>query len=247
MKDAAAASPVGEAAAASFIQFLNDPPEALAWYENCLRQSGYSAAPFYGTRRRKQVILMQTFSEPLPADLGALIHAPASADGTLDPSLLVPDAERLERWYGARLGRARRWALIVEPHRKIAEMIDYVLEFELGIQSVSVPRPRLIPMLFRRWVPDLVVAEIPFTEGAPSLRDLENLRSVLDVAHAQRVPIPVLLCTTYIEITPVLAQSAGFAGLIHKPFLPATLVNAVRTVLDNRLEGGQQRRHDLLS
>ena len=185
---------------------------------------------------------MQTFSEPLPADLGAFLHAPASLDGTLDTPLLATDAERLERWYGARLGRARRWALIVEPHRKMAEMIDYLLDFELSIQSVSVPRPRLIPTLFRRWVPDLVVAEIPFAEGAPSLRDLENLRGVVEIAHAQPRPIPVLLCTTYMEITPALAQSAGFSGLIHKPFLPATLVSAVRSVLDHRLEGGPRPR-----
>lgn len=212
------------------------PQVSLLWYENCLRQNGYAAALLYGIRR-KQVILVQTISEPLPADLGAFIHAPAPSDGTLDTTVLAPDAERLERWYGARLGRARRWALIVEPHRKIAEMINYILEFDLSIQSVSVPRPRLIPTLFRRWIPDLVVAEIPFAEGAPALRDLENLRSVIDMAHAQRVPIPVLLCTTYLEITPALAQNAGFAGLIHKPFLPATLVQAVRAVLGNRLEG----------
>lgn len=185
---------------------------------------------------------MQTFAESLPADLGAFIHAPASSNGTLDTSLLAPDAERLERWYGARLGHARRWALIVEPHRKIAEMIDYILDFELGIQSVAVPRPRLIPTLFRRWVPDLVLAEIPFAEGAPALRDLENLRGVVEVAHAQHAPIPVLLCTTYVEVTPALAQSAGFSGLIHKPFLPATLVTAVRAVLGNRLEGGLRPR-----
>jgi DNA-binding NarL/FixJ family response regulator len=181
---------------------------------------------------------VQTFAEPLPADQGACARAPTSSDETLNISLLTPDALRLERWYGARLGHKRRWALIVEPHRKIAEMIDYILDFELGIQSVSVPRPRLIPTLFRRWVPDLVLAEIPFAEGAPSLRDLEHLRSVVEVSHVQRTPIPVLLCTTYVEITPALAQEAGFSGLIHKPFLPATLVSAVRGVLGGHLEGG---------
>jgi len=181
---------------------------------------------------------VQTFAEPLPADQGACARAPTSSDEMVNISLLAPDALRLERWYGARLGHKRRWALIVEPHRKIAEMIDYILDFELGIQSVAVPRPKLIPTLFRRWVPDLVVAEIPSAEGAPSLRDLEHLRGVVEVSHAQRTPIPVLLCTTYVEITPALAQEAGFSGLIHKPFLPATLVSAVRAVLGSYLEGG---------
>ncbi len=176
---------------------------------------------------------MQTSSELLPAEPERLLHIPASSSsGPLDlPPILAPNAERLGRWYGERLGRHRRWALIVEPHRKIAELIGYLLDFELGIQAVSVPRPRLVPGLFRRWTPDLVVAEIPPAEGAPSPNDLAGLRPLLEVAQSQQPPLPIILCTTYIEVTPALARSVGFADLIHKPFLPTTLVSSVRNVL----------------
>ena len=153
-----------------------------------------------------------------------------------DQPLLTPNAERLGRWYGERLGRARRWALIVEPQRNIAELVAYLLEFELGIQAVSLPRPRLIPSLFHRWSPDLILTEIPSGAGVPSLSDLERLRPVLETAQAQGLPVPVILCTTYAEITPTLARSAGFAGLIHKPFLPSTLVTTVREVLKNSIK-----------
>ncbi len=145
--------------------------------------------------------------------------------------LLAPNAERLGRWYGERLGHQRRWALIVEPHRKIAELIAYVLDFELGIQAVSLPGLRLIPSLFHRWSPDLVLAEIPASAGAPSVEDLDNLRPVLEAAQTQPSPLPVILCTTYLEVTPAMARSAGFAALIYKPFQPSTLVATVRTVL----------------
>jgi CheY-like chemotaxis protein len=176
-------------------------------------------------------------AESLPADKGALTPLSPGAAGELpNHPLLAPNAERLGRWYGERLGHTRRWALILEPHRKIAELIGYLLDFELGIQAVSIPRPRLIPNLFRRWTPDLVLAEIPCSDGAPSLGDLENLRPLLDIAQAQSAPIPVILCTTYIEITPALARSAGFAGLVQKPFMPSTLVTTVRGVMEHVLE-----------
>jgi DNA-binding response OmpR family regulator len=192
---------------------------------------------------------MQVSSTPLPADLNTPLHTPAaSPSGPLGVHpLLAPNAERLGRWFGERLGHERCWALIVEPHRKIAELMAYILDFELGIQAVSVPGPRLIPSLFRRWVPDLVLAEIPALEGAPSLRDLESLRGVLETAQAQQAPIPVILCTTYMEVTPVLARNAGFAGLIHKPFIPATLVGAVRATLGNNTENRKSLRLPLAS
>jgi DNA-binding NarL/FixJ family response regulator len=184
---------------------------------------------------------MQASPNPLPADIGGLLHTPAvSTSGPLDtPSLLAPNAERLGRWYSERLGNKRRWALIVEPHRKIAELLAYLLDFELGIQSVSVPSPRLIPRLFHRWAPNLVLAEIPTLEGAPSADDLERLRPVLEEAGAQRPPLPVILCTTYMEVTPAMARSAGFAGLIYKPFLPSTLVATVRAVLGSAAQSRQ--------
>jgi DNA-binding NarL/FixJ family response regulator len=187
---------------------------------------------------------MHISSESLPADVSGLLHAPAaSPSGPLDfSSLLAPNAERLGRWYGEHLGRERRWALIVEPHRKIAELIAYLLDFELGIQAVSVPGPRLIPSLFRHWAPDLVVAEVPAIKGAPSAEDLGSLRPVLEVAQEQRSPLPVILCTTYMEVTPAMARSAGFAGLIYKPFLPSTLVATVRMVLGGGREMGKSIR-----
>lgn len=182
--------------------------------------------------------MVQTFSELLPATRESLVHSStASSSGPLElPPILAPNAERLGRWYGERLGRRRRWALIVEPHRKIAELIGYLLDFELGIQTVSVPRPRLAPALFRRWAPDLVVAEIPPGAGAPSPDDMAGLRPLLEVAQAQRTPLPIILCTTYIEVTPALAHSVGFAALIYKPFLPTTFVTTVRNVLANVAE-----------
>lgn len=167
----------------------------------------------------------------LPAEPDNMASAPLPSTDDI-VSTLAPNAERLGRWYGERLGHARRWALILEPHRKIAELIGYLLDFELGIQAISVPRPRLIPSLFRRWTPDLVLAEVPYTDGAPSLGDLENLRPLLELADAQSPPIPVILCTNYLEITPSMARSVGFAGLIHKPFMPSTLVTTVRSVLE---------------
>ncbi len=150
-------------------------------------------------------------------------------------SLLAPNTERLGRWYSEHLGHERSWALIMEPHRKIAELIAYLLDFELGIQAVSLPGPRLISSLFRRWLPDLVLAEVPASAGAPSIEDLEGLRPLLDIAQTQPAPLPVILCTTYMEVTPAMARSAGFAALIYKPFLPSTLVATVRAVLDQSL------------
>ncbi len=169
-------------------------------------------------------------SESLPAGVGRPL--PASSAGISEHSLIAPNAEHLGKWCGERLGRTRRWALIIEPHRKIAELIAYLLDFDLGIQAVSLPRPKLIPSLFRRWTPDLVLAEIPCSGGAPSLQDLENLRPVLEITQAQPTPIPVILCTTYLEVTPAMARSAGFAGLVYKPFMPSTLVSTVRDVLE---------------
>ncbi len=176
---------------------------------------------------------MQLTSDALPADLSSFLHAPTSSfPGSLDMSpLLTPNAERLGRWYSERLGQGPCWALIVEPHRQIAELIAHLLEFELGIQAVSLPGLRLIHTLFRRWSPDLVLAEITPGSGMPSAEDLESLRPLLDVAQARPAPLPVILCTTYLEVTPAMAQSAGFAGLIYKPFLPSTLVATVRQVL----------------
>jgi len=172
-------------------------------------------------------------ASPPPADARAFAHLSSGTLGELpEHPLLAPNAERLGQWYAQRLGRARRWALILEPHRKIAELIGNLLELELGIQAVSVPRPRLIPTLFRRWTPDLVLAEIPSSQGAPALNDLENLRPLLDTAQT----IPVILCTTYREITPAMAQRAGFAGLVQKPFMPSTLITTVRGVLDHPLD-----------
>ncbi|HEY7123029.1 MAG TPA: hypothetical protein VH540_03670 [Ktedonobacterales bacterium] len=152
--------------------------------------------------------------------------------GTPAPFALVPSPGIKPGRNGVRLGRQRRWALILEQHRKLAELLCYVLDFELGIQSVSVPRPRLIPSLFRGWVPDLVIAEIPASLGVPSPTDLDLLRPVLAAAQAQPVPIPVLLCTAYTEITPRMAREASFAGLIHKPFTPSTLISTVRAILE---------------
>ena len=167
----------------------------------------------------------------LPVEPDNLASVPLPSTDDL-ASTLAPNAEHLGRWYGERLGHARRWALILEPHRKIAELIGYLLDFELGIQAISVPRPRLIPSLFRRWTPDLVLAEVPYTDGAPSLGDLESLRPLLELANAQSSPIPIILCTNYMEITPAMARSVGFAGIIHKPFMPSTLVATVRSVLE---------------
>lgn len=175
---------------------------------------------------------MQLTSDALPPDLSSFLHAPTPFPGPLDMSpLLTPNAERLGRWYNERLGQDSRWALIVEPHRQIAELIACLLEFELGIQAVSLPGTRLIPTLFRRWSPDLVLAEITSSSAMPSAEDLESLRPLLDVAQSQPSPLPVILCTTYLEVTPAMAERAGFAGLIYKPFLPSTLVNTVRTAL----------------
>ncbi len=154
------------------------------------------------------------------------------APGTPSPFALAPTPAIKPARTGARLGRQRRWALILEQHRKLAELLCYVLDFELGIQSVSVPRPRLIPSLFRGWAPDLVIAEIPASLNVPSTADLELLRPVLAAAQALPVPIPVLLCTAYTEITPRMAREASFAGLIHKPFTPSTLVSTVRAILE---------------
>ena len=166
----------------------------------------------------------------LPAEPDNIASVPLLSPDDL-ASTPAPNAERLGRWYGERLGHARRWALILEPHRKIAELIGYLLDFELGIQAISIPRPRLIPNLFRRWTPDLVLAEVPYSDGVPSLDDLENLRPLLELAKAQSSPIPVILCTNYMEITPAMARSVGFAGLIYKPFMPSTLVATIRDVL----------------
>jgi CheY-like chemotaxis protein len=150
---------------------------------------------------------------------------------TFDSSLLLSDVQHTN-WYRGHPGRQRRWALILEPHRKLAELLGFLLDFELGIQSVAVPRPRLIPTLFRGWTPDLVIAEIPATVGIPSADDLELLRPVLAAVQAAPGYVPVLLCTAYTEITPALAHSAGFAGLMHKPFTPATLVSTVRGIVE---------------
>jgi DNA-binding NarL/FixJ family response regulator len=176
---------------------------------------------------------MQLSSHALPADLSSFLHAPAAASsGPLDISpLLAPNAERLRRWYNERLGNETHWALIVEPHRQIAELIGYLLDFELGIQAVSLPGPRLIPTLFRHWSPDLVLAEITPSTGIPFAEDPESLRPLLNMAQARPTPLPVILCTTYMEVTPAMAQRAGFAGLIYKPFLPSTLVTTVRAAL----------------
>lgn len=176
---------------------------------------------------------MQFSSNGLSADVSSFLHSSAAASPgsqAISP-LSTPNAERLGRWYGDRLGHDRSWALIVEPHRQIAELIAYLLDFELGIQAVSLPTPRLIPSLFRRWSPDLVLAEISAPPGMPSAEDLESLRPVLDVAQSQHSPLPVILCTTYMEVTPAMARSAGFAGLVYKPFLPSKLVSTVRSVL----------------
>ena len=184
---------------------------------------------------RKQVIPMQFSSDGLSADVSSFLHASAAASPgsqALSP-LSSPNAERLGRWYRERLGRDRCWALIIEPHRQIAELIAYLLDFELGIQAVTLPTPRLISSLFHRWSPDLVLAEIPAVPGMPSAEDLESLRPVLDIAHAQQKPLPVILCTTYMEVTPTMAHSAGFAGVVYKPFLPSKLVSAVRMVLEH--------------
>ena len=167
----------------------------------------------------------------LPVEPDNMVSVPLLPPDDL-VSTSAPNAERLGQWYGERLGRTRHWALILEPHRKIAELIGYLLDFELGIQAISVPRPRLIPQLFRRWTPDLVLAEVPYANGAPSLSDLESLRPLLELANAQPSPIPVILCTNYMEISPAMARSVGFAGIIHKPFMPSTLVATVRSVLD---------------
>jgi DNA-binding NarL/FixJ family response regulator len=176
---------------------------------------------------------MQLTSDALPADLSGFLHAPAaSSPGPLDISpLLAPNADRLRHWFNERLGNETRWALIVEPHRQIAELISYLLDFELGIQAVSLPGPRLIPNLLRRWSPDLVLAEISSSSGIPSAEDLESLRPLLDMARSQPSALPVILCTTYMEVTPAMAEGAGFAGLIYKPFLPSTLVATVRAAL----------------
>lgn len=152
--------------------------------------------------------------------------------GTPPPLGLVPLSGITSGRSSARPARQHRWALIVEPHRKLVELLGYVLDFELGIQSVSLPRPRLIPSLFRNWTPDLIIAEIPVAPGVPTPDDLELLQPVLEAAQAQPVPIPVLLCTAYTDITPSMAREAGFAGLIHKPFTPAILVAMVRAILE---------------
>jgi CheY-like chemotaxis protein len=177
---------------------------------------------------------MQLSSDGLSADASSFLHTPADPPPELPAlsPLLAPNAERLGRWYGERLGREKCWALILEPHRQIAELIAHLLDLELGIQAVSVPGPRLLPSLFRRWTPDLVVAEIPAIQGIPSAEDMESLRPVLEAAQAQRPPLPVILCTTYMEVTPAVARSAGFAGLVYKPFLPSSLVATVRAVLN---------------
>lgn len=181
---------------------------------------------------------MHTSSEALSADMSGFLPAPAAsaslAARPLDMAApQAPHPERLGRWCVEHLRHQRSWALIVEPHRKIAELIAYLLDFELGIQAVSLPGPRLIPSLFQRWVPDLVLAEVPTIQGAPSAEDLESLRPVLEAAQShQRLPLPVILCTTYREVTPAMAHSAGFVGLIYKPFLPSTLVATVRGVLE---------------
>ncbi len=178
---------------------------------------------------------MQLFTDGLSADVSSFLHTPAaSSPGPLDISpLLAPNAERLGRWYGERLGRQRCWALIVEPHRQIAELIAHLLDFELGIQAVTVPGLKLLSNLFKRWTPDLVLAEVPAARGMPSAKDLESLSPVLELAQAQRPPLPIILCTTYMEITPAMARRAGFSGLIYKPFMPSALVSSVRAVLDH--------------
>ena len=115
-------------------------------------------------------------------------------------------------------------------------MIAHLLDLELGIQTVSLPGTRLVPSLFKRWAPELVLAEIPAAQGIPSAEDVENLRPVLDIAQAQGKPLPVILCTTYMEVTPEMARSAGFAALIYKPFLPSALIATVRSVLGHAAE-----------
>ncbi len=152
--------------------------------------------------------------------------------GTTPPVALLVTPETKPGIISARPGRQHRWALILEPHRKLAELLGYVLDFELGIQSVALPRPRLIPSLFRSWRPDLVIAEIPAAPGVPSPDDLELLQPVLEASQAPPVPIHVLLCTAYTDITPRMAREAGFAGLIHKPFTPTILVAMVRAILE---------------
>jgi DNA-binding response OmpR family regulator len=152
--------------------------------------------------------------------------------GMLSPRAFPPSAEMKPGGNGIRPGRQHRWALILEPHRKLAELLCYVLDFELGIQSVSVPRPRLIPSLFRGWTPDLVIAEIPASLSTPSPDDLQLLQPVLAAAQAQPTPVPVLLCTAYTEITPAMAREARFAGIIYKPFTPSLLVSTVRSILE---------------
>ncbi len=176
---------------------------------------------------------MRLSSDALPAELSGFFPlSPGSSAESLDGSPQVPpDVERPGQWSGDRLGRERCWALIVEPHRQVAELIAHLLDLELGIQTVSLPGTRLIPTLFRRWRPDLVLAEIPTVQGTPTAEDVENLRPLLDSARAEGKPLPVILCTTYLEVTPEMARSAGFAAVIYKPFLPTTLVATVRAVL----------------
>jgi len=187
---------------------------------------------------------MQLSSNALPADLGGFLPlSPTPPHEASDGSpLLTPNAERLGQWYGERLGRERRWALIIEPHRQVAEMIAHLLDLELGIQTVSLPGTRLVPSLFKRWAPELVLAEIPAAQGIPSAEDVENLRPVLDIAQAQGKPLPVILCTTYMEVTPEMARSAGFAALIYKPFLPSALIATVRSVLGHAAESRARAR-----
>ncbi|HLW02994.1 MAG TPA: hypothetical protein VKT82_30345 [Ktedonobacterales bacterium] len=176
---------------------------------------------------------MQLSSDALPRDMSSFLHTSSLSPQEASPvsPLLTPSAERLGRWYGERLGHERQWALIVEPHRQVAELIAHLLDLELGLQSVSLPGTRLIPSLFKRWAPDLVLAEIPIVQGIPSAEDLEYLRPVLDIAQAQGKPLPVILCTTYMEVSLEMARSAGFAALIYKPFLPDALVATVRSAL----------------
>jgi CheY-like chemotaxis protein len=184
---------------------------------------------------------MQLSSDALPTDLNGFLPTASTPSPETLP-WLTPNAERLEHWYGERLGREHRWALIVEPHRQVAELIAHLLDLELGIQTVSLPGTRLVPSLFKRWTPDLVLAEIPAAEDIPSAEDVENLRPVLDIARAQGKPLPVILCTTYTEVTLEMARSAGFAALIYKPFLPSALVATVRTVLGHAAESRAEAR-----
>jgi two-component system chemotaxis response regulator CheY len=113
--------------------------------------------------------------------------------------------------------------MIIDDSSLSRRLLRRILE-PAGYQVVEVASAEEALAFFSTEKPDLVLLDLvmPGTHGLDLLAQL----------RAQRPELRVVIATADIQTsTQVMAENAGACGYVHKPFVPALIVEAVRTAL----------------